>query len=268
MDVLDWLQILEGIPIVQTQSARGSTTTPLAPVTSVTPPAAAMTALGTSTMPLATTTIEENGSIPPSPTDALHVEWYPLHEEAPRERSRSPPTPVPILPLLREPPRVAVRPPSGFAALSSPFSRMPDAFMGVNSVAGALCWRALVGRDRSSSLAGSQVFMMRGSELEDAAMAARHADRFIRAIWDRRHRFYVGITRDPARRWEQHQARNSSWSRMTVLVEARDSVATSTVEMQILVFWRGDPLCLNRSSGGESATPGSPHYVYVLESWQ
>ena len=143
---------------------------------------------------------------------------------------------------------------------------MPDAFQGVNSVAGALCWRALVGRDRSSSLAGSNVFMMTGSEYEDVAMAARHADRIIRAIRDRRHSFYVGITRDPARRWEQHHARNSSWSHMTVVVEARDSVATSTVEMQTLVFWRGDPLCLNRSSGGESATPGSPHYVYVLES--
>ena len=262
MDVLDLLELLEGI---QMQSASGSTATPLAPVTSATPPAVATMALGTSTTPLAATTIAKNGSIPPAPTDALHVERFPLHE-APRERSHSPPPHVPILPLLREPHRVAARPSSGFAALSSPFSRMPDAFQGVNSVAGALCWRALVGRDRSSSLAGSHVFMMTGSELEDVAMAARHADRIIRAIRDRRHRFYVGITRDPARRWEQHQARNSSWSHMTVVVEARDSVATSTVEMQTLVFWRGDPLCLNRSSGGESATPGSPHYVYVLES--
>ena len=265
MDVLDLLELLEGIQI---QSASGSTTTPLAPVTSATPPATAMMALGTSSTPLAATTIAKNGSIPPAPTDALRVEWFPLHE-APRERSRSPPPHVPILPLLREPHRVAARPSSGLAALSSPFSKMPDAFQGVNSVAGALCWRALVGRDRSSSLAGSHVFMMTGSKLEDVAMAARHADPIIRAIIrDRRHRFYVGITRDPARRWEQHQARHSSWSHMTVLVEARDSVATSTVEMRILASWRGDPLCLNRSSGGESPTPGSPHYVYVLGSLQ
>ena len=248
MDVLDLLELLEGIQ----SAASGSTTTPLAPVTSATPPAAATMALGASATPLATTTIANNGSIYPAPTDALHVEWFPFHE-ALRERSRSPPPHILILPVLREPP---------------PFSRMPDAFQGVNSVAGALCWRALVGRDRSSSLAGSHVFMMTGSELEDVALAARHADRIIRAIRDRRHSFYVGITRDPARRWEQHQARNSSWSHMTVVVEARDSVATSTVEMQTLVFWRGDPLCLNRSSGGESATLGSPHYVYVLKSWQ
>ena len=261
MDVLDLLELLEGIQ----SAASGSTTTPLAPVTSATPPAAATMALGASATPLAATTIANNGSIYPAPTDALHVEWFPFHE-ALRERSRSPPPHIPILPVLREPHRVAACPSSGFAALSSPFSRMPDAFQGVNSVAGALCWRALVGRDRSSSLAGSNVFMMTGSEYEDVAMAARHADRIIRAIRDRRHSFYVGITRGPARRWEQHQARNSSWSHMTVVVEARDSVATSTVEMQTLVFWRGDPLCLNQSSGGESATPGSPHYVYVLES--
>ena len=261
MDVLDLLELLEGIQ----SAASGSTTTPLAPVTSATPPAAASMALGASATPLAATTIAKNGSIYPAPTDALHVEWFPFHE-ALRERSRSPPPHIRILPVLREPHRVAACPSSGFAALSSPFSRMPDAFQGVNSVAGALCWRALVGRDRSSSLAGSNVFMMTGSEYEDVAMAARHADRPIRAIRDRRHSFYVGITRDPARRWEQHQARNSSWSHMTVVVEARDSVATSTVEMQTLVFWRGEPLCLNRSSGGESATPGSPHYVYVLES--
>ena len=227
--------------------------------------AAATMALGASATPLAATTIANNGSIYPAPTDALHVEWFPFHE-ALRGRSRSPPPHIPILPVLREPHRVAACPSSGFAALSSPFSRMPDAFQGVNSVAGALCRRSLVGRDRSSSLAGSNVFMMTGSEYEDVAIAARHADRIIRAIRDRRHSFYVGITQDPARRWEQHQARNSSWSHMTVVVEARDSVATSTVEMQTLVFWRGDPLCLNRSSGGESATPGSPHYVYVLES--
>ena len=189
-------------------------------------------------------------------------------QEAPRERSRSPPPHIPLLPLLHEPRRVVARPPSALAALGSPFSRMPDASLGINSVAGALCWRALVGRDRSSSLAGSNVFMMTGSECEDVAMAARHVDRIIRTIRDRRHSFCVGITRDPARRWEQHQVRNSSWSHMTVFVEARDSVATSSVEMRTLAFWRADTLCQNRSSGGESATPGSPHYVYVLESLQ
>ena len=177
MDVLDLLELLEGIQ----SAASGSTTTPLAPVTSATPPAAATMALGASATPLAATTIAKNGSIYPAPTDALHVEWFPFHE-APRERSRSPPPHIPILPLLREPHRVAACPSSGFAALSSPFSRMPDAFQGVNSVAGALCWRALVGRERSSSLAGSNVFMMTGSEYEDVAMAARHADRIIRAI--------------------------------------------------------------------------------------
>ena len=141
------------------------------------------------------------GGIPPAPADALHVEWFLLHEAPHKsERSCSPPLHAPILLLLCvslvELPHV----PLLLAFFSMPFSRMPDAFQNVNSVAGALCWRALVGRDRSSSLAGSHVFMMTGSELEDVAMAARHVDRIIRTIRDRRHSFYVGITRDPARR--------------------------------------------------------------------
>ena len=53
MEVLDLLELLEGIQ----NSAIGSTTTPLAPVTSATPPAAATMALGTSATPLAATTI-------------------------------------------------------------------------------------------------------------------------------------------------------------------------------------------------------------------
>lgn len=139
--------------------------------------------------------------------------------------------------------------------------------MGVGGI-GALSWRALVGRDRSSSLKGSHVHMMTqcNIDFEDVQRAARHADRFIRGIRDRRHGFYVGITRDPDARWERHRSKDSHWSHMTTLVEALDSVATSAVEMQILAKWGSDPCCCNRSSGGESPTPGSPHYVYVLET--
>ena len=54
---------------------------------------------------------------------------------------------------------------------------------------------------------------------------------------------------------------------MTVLVETRDSSLSRTVEMQILVTWRGNALCWNNSGGGESATPGSPHFVYVIEAF-
>lgn len=106
----------------------------------------------------------------------------------------------------------------------------------------------------------------RNIDFEDVKMAARHADRFIRGITERRHGFYVGITRDTDARWDRHHSKDSHWSHMTTLVEALNSEATSAVEMQILAKWGSDPYCCNRSSGGESPTPGSPHYVYVLET--
>ena len=190
------------------------------------------------------------------------LKWI-AREMDPRPRSRSPHH-VPVLPIL-QPARsrrfvVAASVPSPFTSMNT-----PSTFAGVNSPLGALCWRALVGRDRGSSLAGPNVFMMSRGDRDDVSAAAQHSDAVVRKIVARRKGFYVGITRDPARRWEQHQLRRI-WSHMTIVVEARDSSLSRAVEMQILLFWRGNQLCWNASGGGESATPGSPHYVYVLEA--
>ena len=191
------------------------------------------------------------------------LKWI-AREMDPRPRSRSPHH-VPVLPIL-QPARsrrfvVAASVPSPFTSMNT-----PSTFAGVNSPLGALCWRALVGRDRGSSLAGPNVFMMSRGDRDDVSAAAQHSDAVVRKIVARRKGFYVGITRDPARRWEQHQLRRI-WSHMTIVVEARDSSLSRAVEMQILLFWRGNQLCWNASGGGESATPGSPHYVYVLEAF-
>ena len=209
---------------------------------------------------------QTNGGVDLSTGDSdlpdFALKWI-AREMDPRPRSRSPHH-VPVLPIL-QPARsrrfvVAASVPSPFTSMNT-----PSTFAGVNSPLGALCWRALVGRDRGSSLAGPNVFMMSRGDRDDVSAAAQHSDAVVRKIVARRKGFYVGITRDPARRWEQHQLRRI-WSHMTIVVEARDSSLSRAVEMQILLFWRGNQLCWNASGGGESATPGSPHYVYVLEA--
>ncbi len=143
-------------------------------------------------------------------------------------------------------------------------------FLGANdvqSVWGVFFWRAVVGRDRSDmSLAGSHVFRMTASAAgtSDEELAAAHCGRVIQRLVDQRLNFYAGITRDPGRRWSQH-ANSSAWARMLIAVEAPNSSASSAVEVRTLQTWSEHLLCSNRSAGGETRTPGSPDFVYVLE---
>jgi hypothetical protein len=149
----------------------------------------------------------------------------------------------------------------------APFSDMP--FLGANdvqSVAGAFFWRAVVGRDRADmSLAGRHVFKMNAAAgTSDVELAAAHCGRVIQRLVDRRLCFYVGISRDPGRRWSHH-ANSSAWARMIIAVETPHASASSSVEVRTLQSWGEHSLCSNRSGGGETRIAGSPHFVYVLE---
>ena len=148
-----------------------------------------------------------------------------------------------------------------------PFSDMP--FLGANdvqSVAGVFFWRAVVGRDRADmSLAGRHVFKMNAAAgTSDVELAAAHCGRVIQRLVDRRLCFYVGISRDPGRRWSHH-ANSSAWARMIIAVETPHASASSSVEVRTLQSWGEHSLCSNRSGGGETRIAGSPHFVYVLE---
>ena len=82
--------------------------------------------------------------------------------------------------------------------------------------------------------------------------------------------FYIGITEDPPRRWEEHQRVYSGG--MVVLIEASSSRITSDLEVRLLevflprpgILSAGHSLCRNMGRGGERASAGSPHYLYVV----
>ena len=80
--------------------------------------------------------------------------------------------------------------------------------------------------------------------------------------------FYIGITECPERRLEEHDVAGTCGidPSMFVLVEARTSRDTAALERLLLSRYRHFPVCHNVSSGGEGASWGSPHYLYVLLS--
>ena len=75
--------------------------------------------------------------------------------------------------------------------------------------------------------------------------------------------FYIGITENPARRWEQH-ASDGLWSHLQVLVEGPHSGITSCLERRLVERFRDRLMCQNVGPGGECASAGRPHYLYVL----
>ena len=77
--------------------------------------------------------------------------------------------------------------------------------------------------------------------------------------------FYVGITENPPRRWDEHMsATGVSWEGMEILVKAPSSALTKSIEQDLLERWGGQFLCHNIGKGGERASAGMPHFVYVL----
>ena len=88
----------------------------------------------------------------------------------------------------------------------------------------------------------------------------------INAIVDEGRSFYIGITENPVRRWHEHvHAPGTSWECMEVLVQAPSSAVTKPIEQDLIQQWGGHFLCTNVGAGGERASAGMPHYVYVLE---
>ena len=79
------------------------------------------------------------------------------------------------------------------------------------------------------------------------------------------HSFYIGITENPVRRWDEHlQADSMRWMRMDLLVRARSSAITAPIEKALVGCFKNVFLCHNLGHGGEHASAGMPHYVYLL----
>ena len=80
--------------------------------------------------------------------------------------------------------------------------------------------------------------------------------------------FYIGITECPERRLEDHDGTGTCGFQpdMVALVEARTSRDTAALERALLRTYRHYPMCHNVSAGGEGASWGSPHFLYVLRA--
>lgn len=128
---------------------------------------------------------------------------------------------------------------------------------------GAACWELLVGRPRGEVLErGALANMMDGITYTNALLIARR-----RVLAEARtgQPFYIGITESPHRRFREHsEGGGQTWERMVVLVQAVSSSTTASLERELLREFGDRTLCHNNSAGGEGASAGSPHFLYML----
>ena len=73
--------------------------------------------------------------------------------------------------------------------------------------------------------------------------------------------FYIGITENPANRWQEHYLR---YDYLEILAQAHTSATTADLEKRLLSEFRGRFNCENVGPGGEGASAGSPHFCYIV----
>ena len=74
--------------------------------------------------------------------------------------------------------------------------------------------------------------------------------------------FYIGISEQPLLRWESHA--RGGFVGMDILMVAPSSAHTGWVEAALIARCRSNLRCSNVGAGGEHASRGSPHYLYVV----
>jgi hypothetical protein len=93
--------------------------------------------------------------------------------------------------------------------------------------------------------------------MEEALNACR------RRVRSETHSFYIGITENPTRRFEEH-CLTGSWIEMVVLAKARSSRETSYLERSLISEFGHVHRCSNVGPGGERPSGASPHFVYMV----
>ena len=73
--------------------------------------------------------------------------------------------------------------------------------------------------------------------------------------------YYWGITENPMRRWVEGHCQ--TYDTMRVVVVCRTSRETGLIERQLISQSRAGYRCNNVGAGGERASAGSPHFVYL-----
>ena len=130
---------------------------------------------------------------------------------------------------------------------------------------GGACFAALTGISAAhTSRHGCQVVvcsMLDGRTSYEAALQI--ARRRILSVISDDVAFYLGITENPARRFSDHIRH---WDQYILLVEAGSSRITASMEIELLRELGGRRNCQNVGLGGETASAGSSHHLYLCVS--
>ena len=126
-------------------------------------------------------------------------------------------------------------------------------------------WHGLVpnGIRRSIGLERDIFLRFPCDEPQDLAEYRQHCEPEIRAIASCRY-FYLGITDNPAHRWQQHTRSGSGFSTMFVLAVAETSRSTGQLEQHCIARFRNPFMCGNIGAGAECSSYGSPHFFYIV----
>ena len=100
-------------------------------------------------------------------------------------------------------------------------------------------------------------------DLQDINIAWQHCKAMVRQALQQDCSFYIGITENPQRRWDQHVERGM-WTCMQVLVCAPGAWVTTQLERRLLDKFKHCVGCHNVGHGGECASRGRPRYLYLL----
>ena len=133
---------------------------------------------------------------------------------------------------------------------------------GHSSVLAAPWWHYVVSPGMRARVAASGDIYWRLPEQEsDESGMLEHAHFQVRRCSSSNRQFYIGITERPDERWEAHA--RGGYSTMWIVACAASSSVTARLERCLIYAHRGNLHCANVGGGGERASAGSPHFVYV-----
>ena len=194
-----------------------------------------------------------------------------------RSRSRSPRLPSLILPIEGAPDSLVPRARNLLVRSSGrdAIGRLCAVPMSVPVLAG--CAQT---RSRSAVLAETWCLDTVGRVSVSLPPAGADAYQHCRDLISRSNRaFYIGITEDPMTRWRGNGdvvGHCNLYEKLIVCFESHSSASTAALERRLIGHFTanerdrgifsclfGNIRCLNNGSGGERASAGSPHYLYV-----